>query len=1211
MVTLTRHINAPRSYDLELPGRGTLQDKFYVGFIKVADDVLRMGRLKVWIPELNGDPNDENGWFIVSYCSPFAGATSIYDNKNENTFAGTQKSYGMWFIPPDVNNEVVCAFINGDPARGIWLGCLYQQNMNHMVPGLPGQDSTASTPVAEYNKKVVNTNLNNPVRPEYSPLAEGLLRQGLNVDTIRGVSDSGARRAEPANSIYGILTPGGSQMVFDDSPTNNYIRFRTQSGAQIMINDTSGFIYLNSVDGKNWISMDATGKVDIYAQDDITLRSQGSINIRGDLDVNIEAGRDINMRARGKPTTAGVSSTAGVPPPSLPATGNIVVVGDSIAQGVGSRIEGAVVSAVVGESSTEIAVRVRENTSIQNSVNAILSVGSNDGPQGNQSTLTSNLDSIRTSLASNNYIWLLPYDDVLKATVKTFADSKGDKTLNLSRYPSSDNLHPRDYALVANDARALCIPSPDAVVNGVTGASAGGVGQTPYGPYNTGTFRSLEDAEAKAAQYRSAVEFGRANPSLYTPAEMRAMLYLESAANTEVQRLRGQNATTPATIQSQQTGPTGPVAPGAAASPTSATGASENLNYISIASQFIKQEEGRGQPSLRAYRDPPRQSINYAIAFGHNMGMNELSSRSRQRAYIDAGFAGQVPIVGTYGENTTCNAEQAEGIFQVDLRKYEQTAQNVLRGTYDQLGPYQKASMISFCYNAGGGGLGRLRDAGLSNFVNQRDIESAAALIEQTITRASDGTDLTRRRRNEANLFRNRPELAGIGAGGREVDGYTRGVNDTTRASAQDQPLSSPDTTVVGGYIKMQSRNSMHLLSEQHMFITSAKDMHRLAGNNLFDSAGQNINRAAGGFVHESARGAWTVGAAGQININGPRIDLNGAPPPPATAAALAEGPASRPQSDIVLNSLGNAVVVLTDTILPHLPHHEPYENHGGRNFQNLRDSTQINNNTGLRDGEIALNSNAPLDIYGSPRSDMPPAVYRGVAYNSRNQPLYRYEATLIGRANVMTSNSLVLSDEGRQFIVSRENGSYRPIEVGNPPKQEIGYGHTLTPEELSAQTIRIGSDNVQLNAPLTQQQINELFDQDIQVVQQWVRPEITQGVSQTQYDMFCSLAFNIGENNFKRSDALKNFNENNLSKVPNTWMQHTVNAVGQVLPGLVLRRRAEIINFISGPATDFRGGESQSDLIGSYTDGLRQVTGPTGVTIMSTAPLAVTGPTG
>ena len=74
---------------------------------------------------------------------------------------------------------------------------------------------------------------------------------------------------------------------------------------------------------------------------------------------------------------------------------------------------------------------------------------------------------------------------------------------------------------------------------------------------------------------------------------------------------------------------------------------------------------------------------------------------------------------------------------------------------------------------------------------------------------------------------------------------------------------------------------------------------------------------------------------------------------------------------------------------------------------------------------------------------------------------------------------------------------------------------------------------------------------------------------------MFCSLAFNIGKGNFKSSAALKAFNEGNLQQVPNLWMQHTKNAAGQIVNGLVVRRRAEVINFMGGPQTDNTGGGS------------------------------------
>ena len=1169
MVTLSRHVNTPDNYNLDLPGRGTLQDKLYVGFVKIADDVMKMGRLKVWIPELSGDPNDENGWFIVNYCAPFAGATNVYDNRNESTFSGTQKSYGMWFVPPDINNEVICAFINGDPGRGIWLGCLYQQFMNHMVPGIPGQDTTASTPVAEYNKKVVSTNLSAPTRPVYEPLAEGLLRQGLNADIIRGVSDSGARRDEPANSVYGILTPGGSQFVFDDSPANRYIRLRTTNGAQIMINDTTGFIYMNSVDGRNWISMDATGKIDVYAQDDISIRSQGSVNIRGDLDVNIEAGRDINMRARGRQLGAGVSpNPVSDPPPSTPPVGNIVVIGDSIAVGTGQRIDGAVVSAEVGASSQAIYDSIKDNPDLRNSVNAIFSVGSNDG---NMTTLTQNLERIRSSISATNNIWLLPYDDTRKQTVKTFAEGKSDKVLDLSRFPTSDNIHPRDYALVANEVKAMCVPSPS---SSISPSGAGQVGQAGGGAYNVGFYRTLPEAEEGAARYRSAADYVRANPNLYTPDEQRAAFRLEAASNAEVQRLRGEQQTTPTSVQAAQPGPQGPVAPGAAAQavPTGPTGTASSVDWRTIAGPFIKQEEGiRGQPSLRAYPDPPNRTDQFSIGFGHLI-KNDIAAG---RTSINCGNAGSVPILGPNGRDTVMNAEQAEGAFQVDLENLgAAVVRRAIRGAWDVIGPYQKAALVSYAYNVGN--LGQLMSKGLTNYINSNEIESAAQTIQTSaLGWRGNPTGLTNRRKKEADLYREKPELAGAAAGEQTVDGYPRTADDA-RATASGAPVSTSNPAIQGGFIKIQAKNSMHLLTDQHMFVSSGRDMHRLSGNNMFDTALQNMDRAAGGYVHESVRGDYSVGSGRFINLNGPRIDLNGSAPPAAVAAAQAIGPVNLRQTDAVVNSLGNVVAIMTDTIMPHLPYHEPYDNHGGRHFENIRDATRVNQNTGLRDGEIVPNSSSPLDIYGTPRSDMPPAVYRGVGYNTREQPLYQYETSLANIA-ILNSNTLVISEDGKQFIKSRENGSYRPITVGNPPKQEIGYGHGLTPEEVSQGRITINGEGVTLQQPLTQEQINQLFDEDIDRVQSWMKPEIKAGLSQTQYDMFCSLAFNIGENNFRSSNALKNFNEGDLQKVPNTWMEHTVNGAGQVVQGLVQRRRAEVVKFMQGPATDVIGGVSNT----------------------------------
>ena len=297
----TKH--TPREFELVGHGRAAPLNSIYVGFVKGFDDVISMGRLQVWIPELGGDPNDSGCWYVCTYASPFGGASNIYNVTVDGTdWTTSQRSYGMWFVPPDYNNEVLVCFINGDPGRGVWFACLYQQNMNHMVPGIPGSsggvDNTDTAPVVEYNKKNTDIQVTNPTRPEFSPLADQLQIQGLNTDILRGTSTSGARRTDPPNAVYGILTPLQNQFVMDDNPGQAFIRLRTRTGTQVLISDTDGSIYINSADGSSWLNMNSDGTIDVYGLKDVSVRSQGSLNLRGDIDVNIEAGRTINMKAR-------------------------------------------------------------------------------------------------------------------------------------------------------------------------------------------------------------------------------------------------------------------------------------------------------------------------------------------------------------------------------------------------------------------------------------------------------------------------------------------------------------------------------------------------------------------------------------------------------------------------------------------------------------------------------------------------------------------------------------------------------------------------------------------------------------------------------------------------------------------------------------------------------------------------------------------------
>lgn len=318
-----RSVGPLKSASLQPMGRTPLLTGLYLGFIKDNTDVQKNGRLRVWIPEFGSPPDQAESWIKVWYSSPFAGATNVDTNDDSRvmTFEGTQTSYGMWMIPPDINNQVLVMFINGNPSRGVFIGCLYNQFMNNMVPAMAStrnnyQYPEKFIPGAEYNKH--DTRITQPDaarRPYEGTKFRGVSNQGLINDTQRGVTDSSARREAPSQ-VFGIITPGpilnpdvaskdpaytrrkgGSSFVMDDKDDSEYVQLATKSGAQVKINESTGAIYVINRDGTSWIQMDHLGNVDIFGARHISMRAQYDFNIRADRNVNIEAGQNVYIKA--------------------------------------------------------------------------------------------------------------------------------------------------------------------------------------------------------------------------------------------------------------------------------------------------------------------------------------------------------------------------------------------------------------------------------------------------------------------------------------------------------------------------------------------------------------------------------------------------------------------------------------------------------------------------------------------------------------------------------------------------------------------------------------------------------------------------------------------------------------------------------------------------------------------------------------------------
>lgn len=305
-------------------GRMSADLGMYLGYVKDNSDAQNMGRIKVWIPEFNTKEDDENGWRVVSYCSPFGGATPLeHTGKDIVDSDQSQISYGFWMTPPDLDNQVIVFFLNGDAAKGYWFGCVYQQNMNNMVPEsptetnylkndeiLPAKYADVPLPTSEYNKHTTGSVSNKPSRPINKRKMRAIAAQGLIRDPYRGHSSSSSRRGS-VSEVYGISTPGpinpsspsqkgrlgGSSLIMDDGEGSEYVALKTRSGAQIKIDETNGMIYLINRDGTGWIQIDAEGNGDIFCANDLSMRTLRDFNVRADRDVNIEAGRNVNLKA--------------------------------------------------------------------------------------------------------------------------------------------------------------------------------------------------------------------------------------------------------------------------------------------------------------------------------------------------------------------------------------------------------------------------------------------------------------------------------------------------------------------------------------------------------------------------------------------------------------------------------------------------------------------------------------------------------------------------------------------------------------------------------------------------------------------------------------------------------------------------------------------------------------------------------------------------
>jgi putative chitinase len=306
-----------------------------------------------------GNQSEQSGQIVtVQYMTPFAGVTPIDATTTKDDFQGTQKSYGMWMVPPSPGTKVLVMFAEGNIARGYWIGCIQDTYQNWMTPDpwagseYNNVDSTKKLPVGEYNKRLssgLGTNPSNYQKPVNTDFYTILGRQGLVDDDIRGSANSSGRRNIPS-SVFGISTPGprdkrdgapqssigtsesstqtftsilgGSSFVMDDGD-ERYIRNSAAASDAMVYTDiiadpqaTTGIktipkgecvrlrtrtghqILMHNSEDLIYIgNAKGTSWIEMTANGKIDIFAQDSISIRTQVDLNISADRDINMTA--------------------------------------------------------------------------------------------------------------------------------------------------------------------------------------------------------------------------------------------------------------------------------------------------------------------------------------------------------------------------------------------------------------------------------------------------------------------------------------------------------------------------------------------------------------------------------------------------------------------------------------------------------------------------------------------------------------------------------------------------------------------------------------------------------------------------------------------------------------------------------------------------------------------------------------------------
>jgi phage gp45-like len=286
------------------------------GQVVDTNDPDQMGRVRAWVPALDGELYDVNALPWADYASPFGGFTVDYpagENMIENK---SHASYGFWAIPK-IGATVLVFCLNGNPEFRCYFASTVRLHRNRSLPA--GRNTDFFDKPGPFGDAGDGKGNLNQIEPAYTNLRtqfqnkigeseaktrgayeRSVAQQKLDKDGKEGYQHNAKDPSYLDCQTYCLVTPGRHAMIMQDHPETSRLRLKTGEGHQIIFDDANERIYVSTARGNSWIELDQDGHIHIYGNESISVHSANNINLYADKDIRMRAGNSIHMTAESK-----------------------------------------------------------------------------------------------------------------------------------------------------------------------------------------------------------------------------------------------------------------------------------------------------------------------------------------------------------------------------------------------------------------------------------------------------------------------------------------------------------------------------------------------------------------------------------------------------------------------------------------------------------------------------------------------------------------------------------------------------------------------------------------------------------------------------------------------------------------------------------------------------------------------------------------------